>query len=324
MRFRRFGLPAKAKFCPRCRKRHAIVEAASGSALEGVSLQNEEARPTSERGTDADGDASVTSNKAGAPHRFVWEVLEPESPPPPPALLKSSGTEGPKPNLRYANAGSITLGALAITCLVLSAIQGFIPILLIESVALGGLAWLCAARWPLTTLLHSIVLVSSLLIAVLVGVTLDQDSFGPRYRYLSQGSVQYRVDEKAGRTDRLGNSGWYPVAYDREAQKVPDSDNIFSPAIVLINGQWTSVLGGQICFSAANSSDYFVDRNSIKVQAQKQNGPVTLDQQVTLKSYGGGFIGIGQNSMVCASSPRDLSADETWSYTYVDAYGCKR
>jgi hypothetical protein len=154
-------------------------------------------------------------------------------------------------------------------------------------------------------------------------VTLDQDTFGPRYRYLSQGSVQYRVDEKAGRTDRLGNGGWFPVAFDREAEEVPEG-NIFSQSIALSEGQWTSALGGQICFTAVNSSGYLVDRIAIKVQAQKQNGPVNLDQEVTLKSYGGGFIGPGKNSMVCASSPRDLSADETWSYTYLAAYGWKR
>ncbi len=319
-----FSLPVGAKFCPRCSKRNVLAEAAPASVLEAAPREDEETRPAPETGADADGDASIPSDEPGTRHRFVWEAPEPESPPPRLAPSEPPGAEGPKPRPRHANAGSITFGAVALICLVLGAVQGFIPIFLIEGVAFGGLAWLCAARWPLSALLQPIVLASSLLLAALVGVTLDQDTFGPRYRYLSQGSVQYRVDEKAGRTDRLGNGGWFPVAFDSEARKVPDADTLFDHSIVLTEGHWTSVLGGQICFTVTNSSDYLLDRISIKVQAQKQNGPVTLDQEVTLKSYGGGFIGSGKNSMVCASSPRDLSADETWSYTYMGSYGWKR
>jgi hypothetical protein len=142
---------------------------------------------------------------------------------------------------RYANVGSITLGAFALICMILGAIQGFIPIFLIEGVAFSGLSWLCAARWPLSSRVFSAVFVSSLLLAGLVGVTLDQDAFGPRYRYLSQGSVEFRIDEKAGRTDRLGSGGWYPVAFDREAQEVPAS-------VELTKGYWPSSIGsGKIC-----------------------------------------------------------------------------
>jgi hypothetical protein len=253
--------------------------------------------------------------------------------------LKSSGAEEPKPRPRYANAGSITLGAFALVCLALGAIQGFVPIFLIEGAAFGGLAWLCAARWPLSALLHPIVLVSSLLIAVLVGVALDQDTFGPRYRYLSQGSVQYRVDEKAGRTDRLGDGGWHPVAFDSEARKVPGADTLFDHSIVLTQGGWTatlSPLGGKICFAVTNSSDYVVERVEIVAHIQKKSDPeagkdgapdfysAATGPQVVLKNYGGGFIDAGETRLACGSAPRDLSADETWSYTYAGAYGWKR
>src|SRR5271165_5069790 len=104
-----FSLPSGAKFCPRCSTRNVLAEASPGSASEGASLQDEEARPASETRADADGNASVASDEPGTPHRFVWEALEPESPPPPPAPLESLGAEEPKPRLRYANAGSITL-----------------------------------------------------------------------------------------------------------------------------------------------------------------------------------------------------------------------
>ncbi|MGO9895777.1 MAG: hypothetical protein ACLPX8_16400 [Bryobacteraceae bacterium] len=251
--------------------------------------------------------------------------------------MELSDAEEPGPRLRHANAGSITFGAVALICLVLGAVQGFIPIFLIEGVAFGGLAWLCAARWPLTPLLHSIVLVSSLFLAALVGMTLDQDTFGPRYRYLSQGSVQYRIDEKAGRTDRLGNDGWYPVAYDSEAREAPANGTVTQ--IELTQGEWlpwsTAPMGGQICFLAANASDYVVDRITIAPEIQKKGDAAggkgstpdysaAFGQQVILKRYGGGFIGTGETRLACGSAPRDLSADETWSYTYVNAYGWKR
>lgn len=333
-----FSLPAGAKFCPRCSKRNVLAETTPGTAPEGASPQDEEAKPAPKTDTDLDGSASVASDEPGTPHRFVWEALEPESPPPPPAPSESAGAEGPKPRLRYANAGSITLGAFALVCLVVGAIQGFIPILLIEGVAFGGLAWLCAARWPLTPLLHSIVLVSSLLLAVLVGVTLDQDAFGPRYRYLSQGSVQYRVDEKAGRTDRLGNGGWFAVAFDREAEEVPANGPLTQ--IELTNGEWVPVssgsMGGQVCLLAKNSSDYIVDRITISVKILKRAGASAgkddaLDQylsgwgqQVVLKSYGGGFIGARETRLACGPVPRDLAADETWNFAVSNAYGWKR
>ena len=231
---------------------------------------------------------------------------------------------------RYANAGSITLGAAALICVVLGAVQGFIPIFLIEGVAFAGLAWLCAAKWPLGQSLHSVVLVGSLLLAGLAGVSLDQDTFGPRYRYLSQGSVQYRVDEKAGRTERLGNHGWYPVAFDSEAKEINALDAILT--VNLTKGYWEpAIAGGDICFTVSNSSGYILDRITIQVQTQKKNDAnagkgdaSALNQQIVLKSYGGGLIGTGDTVLACASSPRDLGTDETWSYSDVHIYGWKR
>jgi hypothetical protein len=199
------------------------------------------------------------------------------------------------------------------------------------------MAWLCAVRWPLSEGLLSVVLVSSLLVAGLVGVALDQDSFGPRYHYLSQGSTQIRVDEKAGRTDRLGSNGWYPVAFEKEAQEVPD-------LISLTKGQWTSTLGGEICFTVSNpsSSGFIVDRVAIKVKTQTRAGNAAKDgtptpnkysifvpndqdnQEVVLRSYGGGLIRPGEGGLACGSSPRDLSAGETWTYADEHIYGWKR
>jgi hypothetical protein len=142
--------------------------------------------------------------------------------------------------------------------------------------------------------------------------------------------VQYRVDERAGRTDRLGTGGWYPVAYESEAKEINLLDAIWN--VNLTKGYWAgAIAGGDICFSLNNSSGYVIDRITIEVKTEKKSEAGTekdnsaaVNQEVILKSYGGGLIGPGQNSMVCASSPRDLSADETWSYEFKSIYGWKR
>lgn len=334
-------LPNKAQFCPRCGKPNGPEEIApqpssSEPATEGDSDASL-SLPRSESDAMENGTASSARNGVEEARQFVGENLGADSFSPAPSA--ATVTQEAKSAARYANAFSIPLGVGALICLVLGAVQGFIPIFLIEGFAFAGLAWLCAAKWPLSKSLHSIVFVSTLLLAGVVGVTLDQDTFGPRYRYLSQGSAQIRVDEKAGRTDRLGNSGWYPVSYDKEAQEVPGNGIV--PPISLTNGSWTSLFGGgKICFTAANSTDYILSKITIAVQTQKKSGAAQGDagssdkstgaysnafgQPTVLESLSGGFIGTGDTALVCASSPRDLSSDETWSYTDVHAYGWKR
>lgn len=289
-------LPNEAQFCPRCGKRNGAEATASRSgSSEPASAGESEASsslPPSEIDTAANGPALPTGDEGREARQSTSETRNADSP-----TEAGTGTtviQKAKSPARYANAGSITLGAAALICVVLGAVQGFIPIFLIEGVAFAGLAWLCAAKWPLGQSLHSVVLVGSLLLAGLAGVSLDQDTFGPRYRYLSQGSVQYRVDEKAGRTERLGNHGWYPVAFDSEAKEINALDAILT--VNLTKGYWEpAIAGGDICFTVSNSSGYILDRITIQVQTQKKNDAnagkgdaSALNQQIVLKSYGGG------------------------------------
>ena len=337
------GLPNEARFCPRCGKCRILTEEDDCSESSGTPervgtgivgwLQDLTAAPADQSSVTPDPKQTEQSGPSVA--LFSGESGTQGDTTQEEALAKTT-LENLKVTRRFANVGSITLAVIALFCMVIGAVQGFIPIFLLEGVAFGGLAWLCAVRWPVSAAVRGAVLVASLMLAVLVGVTLDQDSFGPRYRYLSQGAVQYRIDERAGRTDRLTNSGWYPVAFDKEAREVPN-DNMFDPKIVLTKGEWTSTLGGEICFSVNNSSDYIVDRVTINVTTQKQSDAATgkdsaenkysmygNQQMVVLKSYGGGFLASGQNPLACGSSPRDLSANETWSYADMHAYGWKR
>jgi hypothetical protein len=235
---------------------------------------------------------------------------------------------------------AIALGVLAVTCIALGALQGFIPIFLIEGAAFGGLALLRVARRSTSVGLRSVVFVVSVLLAGLVGVTLDQETFGPHYRYLSQGSAQYRVDVKAGRTDRLGNGGWIPVAFDKEAEEIPisptDGNNPLSKSypnstISLTQGAWTppSAFGGtngKICFLAANSSAYVLDRIVIDVALLDAALKVKSDatQPVTLKSLSGGLIAVGATGLVCGDAPQGMTATDGWTYSYEHAYGWQR
>lgn len=320
-------LPNEARFCPRCGKRSVLYETISDPDLPKAPANTEINTNGNSKALEPE-----LSPQTETSTNVVVQTVFAES---------AAGTS--KVAKKYVNAGSITLGVVALICLILGAIQGFIPIFLIEGIAFGALAWLCAARWPLSPRAFSAVSVTSLLLAGLVGVTLDQDTFGRRYRYLSQGSTQYRVDEKAGRTDRLGSGGWYPVAFDKNAQEVPGVIN-------LDKGNWSYASeqpgqrdedgflipgGGRVCFEATNSSGYIVDRISIKVQirgkdgehssdpyAKYINGPVVNESIIVLRNNG--FINAAETSEVCGSFPRALAEGESWSYTDMHVYGWKR
>lgn len=288
-------LPNEVLSCPNCGKRSILDE--SDPPPSDLAPTHERTVETHKSTVESD---SFTSSNSAAPV-----------------------TVEPKGRQRHINGGSIILGVVALICMVIGAIQGFIPIFLIEGVAFGGLAWLCATRWPLSEGLLSVVLVSSLLLAGLVGITLDQDSFGPRYRYLSQGNQQLRIDEKAGRTDRLQAGGWTPVAFDKSPQVVSTLNDPF--AISLSGGKWYSSLS-QVCFTATNRSDYVLRSISILVTTQNQNDDSktnTSSETVLLMNDAGGFINRGGSAYVCGHVSHEYAAGETWSYDMQEVLGWK-
>jgi hypothetical protein len=261
-------LPNGARFCPGCGEQSVSESEASDT---GASSKLDVVRDDLSTGI---GDAGLD------PHR--------------------SNESAPKP--RRASFDSITLALIAFLCIVLGAVQGFAPIFLIVGVVFGLLGYLCFAKHPLSESLRTVVFVISLFLAGVVGVALDQNIFGVRYRYFSQGSTQYRADERAGRTDRLGTHGWVPVAFEKPAQVVPM--NGLLPAVTLSSGNWiANGSNGKICFNAANSSDYVIDRIAITVSLQNKS---VIPQSVTLKSEIGAFIAAGDIDFVCGPGPSEM------------------
>jgi hypothetical protein len=288
------------QFCPRCGKRSVLDETTSDTDL-----------------PEAPANTEINTNGKG-------KAFEPELSPPTEistnAVAQTVSTQSAAGNSkvanRYVNVGSITLGVIGVSCLILGAVQGFIPIFLIEGVAFGALAWLCAARWPLSPHAFSAVFVSSLLLAGLVGVTLDQDTFGPRYHYLSQGSTQYRIDEKAGRTDRLGSGGWHPVAFDKAPEELPTSEvSVFD--FSLKDGHWGPNWpnGDEICFTFENSFGYIIQKIPVLIEVKDRDGKEVKDvsRSIDLKKEDGGLIDTGETTKVCAHAPGNFPEGGSWS-----------
>jgi hypothetical protein len=248
----------------------------------------------------------------------------------------SNKVVGDSSQQKYANSGSIVLAVFSALCLILGVMQGFIPIFLIAAIIFGGLATLCAFRWPLPMLVHAVVLTSSLVLAGVVGIALDRDTFGPSYRYLTQGNSEIRIDEKSGRTDRLANGGWVPIAFDHNAMQLPEGED---SKITLSNGVWkSSYPGAEVCFDASNFSSYVVKTIAIAVTVKDKAGnevkelsdnPFDLSYSASgpagttlTSSYG--LVNTGESYQVCKYKPRTLADGETWSYTGTQAWGWKK
>jgi hypothetical protein len=287
------ALPADAGFCPSCGR----AKAPASQALLSDQEASTAAVPPSAEETDADTAEIATDQKSN--------------------------------NRTLLNPGTVILGIAGLTCLVVFAVLGMVPIFLIEAAAFLGLAGWCAVKWPPPAAAHAAILTISLVLAASTGVTLDQDAFGARYRYISQGNQQLRIDERAGRTDRLSSSGWIPIAFDRDPKEILTNplEQVFS--LPLDKGYWEGGTDGEVCFQATNNSGYVISRIGITLQTKMKDGMPTpegglVNRQVFLKPFMGGLISQGETVKVCASSPRTLLPDETWSYTDEHVYGWKR
>lgn len=232
---------------------------------------------------------------------------------------------------KFMRSGALIYAIFALICLVVGIIYGFTPIFLIAGIVFGLLSWLLVWRWPLSTVWHSALLALVIAIAVTVGIAFDQDAFGVRYRYLSKGNNELRIDERKGRTDQLEVNGWHPIAFDKEAVSLPPDEN---NSVALDKGAWKSNYGsGEICFNVINSSRYVINRITITVSVNDESGNIQKD--VSDEKYGWMYlnnrgvtiltanklIDVGETSEVCATKPRGLNGKETWSYDHAVSWG---
>jgi|ERR1017187_764066 hypothetical protein len=186
------ALSNQSQFCSNCGSRRVFPEKSCDPDSQGTPPQANE--PEGEDRKIAEKAGAQQSEVSPSPQKFEKNIRRAVS-----ALAGSAASEEAKPHTlpRYANVGAIIMGAFAFICGILFAFSGLTPIFLAEAVAFGALAWLCAVRWPLSQRVHAIVLICSLLIAGLVGVTLDQDIFGTRVRYPSVGPPRVQPSDQS-------------------------------------------------------------------------------------------------------------------------------
>jgi hypothetical protein len=130
--------------------------------------------------------------------------------------------------------------------------------------------------------------------------------------------VQYRVDEKAGRTDRLGSNGWHPVAFDKAAEQLPPSDvSVFD--FTLKDGHWGPNWpnGDEICFTFENSFGYVIQKLPVQIEVKDKDGKDAKDvsQMIDLTKEDGGLIDTGETAKVCARAPGNFPEGGNWSYS---------
>jgi hypothetical protein len=324
------AFPLTSNFCPQCGKPALKADPIHG--WQAVTTVNRVA--TANAASDLIS-ANDTETAAGREADLQEISIAPPNPNSMAATNTSTATFSDPGRPKYANSGSIVLTVFSLLCLIFGVMQGFIPIFLIAAIIFGGLAALCAFRWPLSISIHSVVLTTSLLLAGVVGIALGRDPFGPSYRYLTQGNTEIRINEKNGRTDRLTNGGWEPIAFDHNAMQLPQDEN---SKITLSNGVWKSnYLSGEVCFDVSNSSDYVVKSIAIVVTAKDKSGNEVKDlsdDPFSLYTSNGpsgtmltstyGLLNTGGSYHVCGNKSRALADGEIWSYTGMQAWGWKK
>lgn len=157
----------------------------------------------------------------------------------------------------------------------------------------------------------------------------------PGYTYLKEGTIQFRVDERSGRTDRLGSTGWEPFSYDSSSEELPTS------VVTLGNSTWESGFStpppGRICFDAHNHSGSVVQDVKISISFDPKpadyptgagGDPGNVDDFIfgeysTLKPDRENLLAAGKDGRVCGTAPRVFPTGAKWSYTVLRVRGWK-
>jgi len=224
--------------------------------------------------------------------------------------LPSPATTGP-------DLGTIVFAGFALLSVIVSFVKGIVPIFLVEAVLWSALALYWYRKKPTSQASTAIVLLLAVAVAAGEGYLVGRQFGVKTYTYLQQGNAQYRVDNSAGRTDRLGTGGWEAVSFDRPAEPLPSAD--FWLAVAMSKGEWA--FNNEVCFDVSNNSGYILQDISILITFDPK--PADGDVYVNLKRYGGAPLDKGKSGRFCGSASRAFPSGSTWSYTITSESGWK-
>jgi hypothetical protein len=272
--------------------------------------------PTASATTKADQAISSESNQQG-----TAEVPQPHLP----AAISD------EKDYSSINFGTIVFASFSVLSLVAGLAKG-IPIISVAETCVWAAAAIYWRRRGISSpKANLIVLLLAVCVAAGEGYSLGQ-SGSPNYTYLKEGNIQFRVDSRRGRTDRLYAGGWIPVTFDRPPEGIP-ADQI--PQLVLSNSGWesaTSTSPGQICFDVQNNSDYVLKEVAILAAVHVSTPPSTgiykgfdpyaAPERVVLQSAY--LIDRGTSAHLCGATSSYPSPSDNWSYSDTTASGWKQ
>jgi len=215
------------------------------------------------------------------------------------------------------NLGTIVFAGFALFSLVVSFVKGIVPIFLVEAVLWGALALYWHKKKPTSQATTAIVLLLAVAVAAGEGYLVGRQFGVKTYTYLQQGNIQYRVDEAAGRTDRLGTGGWEAVSFDRPAEPIPSADVFL--AVSMSKGEWA--FNNDVCFDVSNDSGFVLQDIWIQITFDPQ--PPEGNLFLNLKRYGGAPLDKGKSGRFCGSASRAFPSGSKWSYTITSEGGWK-
>jgi hypothetical protein len=121
-----------------------------------------------------------------------------------------------------------------------------------------------------------------------------------RYKYLQQGNTQIRIDERSGRTDRLTESGWIPISFDKPATKVPEDQLKQVSATLIAKDIFDRISISNSCYTIDNDSEFvikelWISLPSMDTTKEKDKTPLAIP----LESKSGGFAPVGGKFVMC-------------------------
>lgn len=147
-----------------------------------------------------------------------------------------------------------------------------------------------------------------------------------RYKYIKDGDTQVRIDERAGRTDRLTNIGWIPISFDKPSVKVPETELKRVSATLIAKDIFDVLDISKACYTVDNDSQYvlkevWIDLPVRELSADKNKNVPLL---IPIDSQSGGFAPVGGKFPMCYHGSHIEPNWDTRSASIVSATGWKQ